>query len=172
MTAPFIIVGAGQAGVQTAEALRTLGHEGAILLLGDEPHGPYHRPPLSKAWLAGEMQEAQLAMRAPEAMVRKNIELRTSARVTSIDRPARSLRLSDGTAQEYAGLVLATGSTPRPLPVPGGSATGVHMLRSRDDASAIAARMALCTERQLPVVVTLQLQPPTHSPASCTTSRA
>ncbi len=153
MTAPFIIVGAGQAGVQTAEALRTLAYEGAILLLGDEPHGPYHRPPLSKAWLAGEMQEAQLAMRAPEALVRKNIELRTGTRVTGIDRVARHITLADGSALEYAGLVLATGSTPRPLAVAGGNAAGVHMLRSRDDASAIAARMAQCTERQLPVVV-------------------
>ena len=153
MTAPFIIVGAGQAGVQTAEALRTLAYEGAILLLGDEPHGPYHRPPLSKAWLAGEMQEAQLAMRAPEALVRKNIELRTGTRVTGIDRVARHITLADGSALEYAGLVLATGSTPRPLAVAGGNAAGVHMLRSRDDASAIAARMAQCNERQLPVVV-------------------
>ena len=153
MTAPFIILGAGQAGVQAAEALRTLGHDGAILLLGDEPHGPYHRLPLSKAWLAGEMDATQLAMRTPEALARKNIELRTHTRVTAIDRAARRLTLADGSTLEYAGLVLATGSTPRPLPVPGGDATGVHMLRSRDDASTIAARMAVCVERHLPVVV-------------------
>ena len=153
MTAPFIILGAGQAGVQAAEALRILRHDGAILLLGDEPHGPYHRPPLSKAWLAGEMDATQLAMRTPEALARKNIELRTHTRVTAIDRAARRLTLADGSTLEYAGLVLATGSTPRPLPVPGGDATGVHMLRSRDDASTIAARMAVCVERHLPVVV-------------------
>lgn len=153
MTAPFIILGAGQAGVQAAEALRILRHDGAILLLGDEPHGPYHRPPLSKAWLAGEMDATQLAMRTPEALARKNIELRTHTRVTAIDRAARCLTLADGSTLEYAGLVLATGSTPRPLPVPGGDATGVHMLRSRDDASTIAARMAMCAERHLPVVV-------------------
>ena len=153
MTAPFIILGAGQAGVQAAEALRILRHDGAILLLGDEPHGPYHRPPLSKGWLAGEMDATQLAMRTPEALARKNIELRTHTRVTAIDRAARRLTLADGSTLEYAGLVLATGSTPRPLPVPGGDATGVHMLRSRDDASTIAARMAVCVERHLPVVV-------------------
>ena len=153
MTAPFIILGAGQAGVQAAEALRILRHDGAILLLGDEPHGPYHRPPLSKGWLAGEMDATQLAMRTPEALARKNIELRTHTRVTAIDRAARCLTLADGSTLEYAGLVLATGSTPRPLPVPGGDATGVHMLRSRDDASTIAARMAVCVERHLPVVV-------------------
>ena len=153
MSAPFIIIGAGQAGVQAAEALRALGHVGAILLLGDEPHGPYHRPPLSKAWLAGEMDAIQLAMRAPEALARKNIELRTGTRVTHIDRAAHRLTLADGSALEYAGLVLATGSTPRALSVSGGQAEGVCLLRSRDDASAIAARMALCVQRQWPMVV-------------------
>ena len=64
--AGIVIIGAGQAGVQTAESLRAGGYAGSITLLGDEPHGPYHRPPLSKAWLAGEMDGAQLVMRAPE----------------------------------------------------------------------------------------------------------
>ena len=73
MSAHIVIIGAGQAGVQTAEALRTGGFAGAITLLGDEPHGPYHRPPLSKAWLAGEMDAAQLVMRAPEILARKGI---------------------------------------------------------------------------------------------------
>jgi 3-phenylpropionate/trans-cinnamate dioxygenase ferredoxin reductase subunit len=153
MTAPILIIGAGQAGVQTAEALRAGGFEGPITLLGDEPHGPYHRPPLSKAWLAGDMEATQLVMRAPEMLARKNIELRTGAKVTAIDRAAKRVTLSDGSALPYSGLVLATGSTPRTLPLPGGSAQGVYALRSRDDASAIAERMAVCIERQLPVVV-------------------
>ena len=88
MTPPILIVGAGQAAVQTAEALRAGGYAGPITLLGNEPHGPYHRPPLSKAWLAGEMDAAQLVMRAPEMLARKAIELRTGTRVTSIDRAA------------------------------------------------------------------------------------
>lgn len=153
MTAPILIIGAGQAGVQTAEALRTGGFEGPITLLGDEPHGPYHRPPLSKAWLAGEMEAAQLVMRAPEMLARKTIELRTSAKVTAIDRAARTLTLADGSTLSYGGLVLATGSTPRMLPLPGAKAQGVLALRSRDDASAIAARMAVCAQKSLPVVV-------------------
>ena len=66
MDAGIVIVGAGQAGVQAAESLRTLGFAGSITLLGEEPYGPYHRPPLSKAWLAGEMQAEQLAIRAPD----------------------------------------------------------------------------------------------------------
>ncbi len=153
MTHPILIIGAGQAGVQTAEALRAGGFEGPITLLGDEPHGPYHRPPLSKAWLAGEMDAAQLVMRAPEMLARKAIELRTNAKVTAIDRSAKSVTLADGSTLPYSGLVLATGSTPRTLPLPGGNAHGVLALRSRDDASAIADRMATCIERQLPLVV-------------------
>lgn len=151
--AGIVIIGAGQAGVQTAESLRAGGYAGRITLLGDEPYGPYHRPPLSKAWLAGEMDGAQLVMRAPEMLARKNIELRTEVKVASIDRPAKQVLLADGSALPYDGLVLATGSTPRSLPLPGGDAAGVHALRSRGDADAISARLALCQEQQQPVVV-------------------
>lgn len=154
MTAPgMVIVGAGQAGVQAAEALRAGGWEGRITLLGDEPHGPYHRPPLSKAWLAGEMDAAQLVMRAPEMLARKGIELRTGVMVQRIDRQAKALHLADGGTLPYAGLVLATGAAPRALALPGGDAAGVLPLRSRADASAIAERMAVCIEKDLPVVV-------------------
>lgn len=151
--AGIVIIGAGQAGVQTAESLRAGGYAGRITLLGDEPHGPYHRPPLSKAWLAGEMDGAQLVMRAPEMLARKNIELRTEVKVASIDRAVKQVLLADGSALPYDGLVLATGSTPRSLPLPGGDAAGVHALRSRGDADAISARLALCQEQQQPVVV-------------------
>lgn len=149
----IVIVGAGQAGVQTAEALRAGGFAGSITLLGDEAYGPYHRPPLSKAWLAGEMDSAQLVMRAPEMLARKQIELRTGTTVARIDRAAKRVHLADGSALPYTGLVLATGATPRSLPLPGGDANGVFALRSRHDASAIAARMAVCIEQQLPIIV-------------------
>ncbi len=148
-----VIVGAGQAGVQTAEALRSGGYTGPITLLGDEPHGPYHRPPLSKAWLAGEMDAAQLVMRAPEMLARKSIDLRTGVCVTAIDRAARHLRLADGSTLPYGALVLATGATPRTLPLAGGDTPGVLALRGKDDASAIAERMAACLAAQQPVVV-------------------
>lgn len=151
--ASVVIVGAGQAAVQTAESLRSGGFEGAITLLGDEAHGPYHRPPLSKAWLAGEMEATQLAIRSPELLAKKNITLRTGVRVASIDRAAQTVQLASGEALRYDRLVLATGSTPRNLTMPGADAVGVLPLRSRDDASAIQSRMAVCAERQLPVVV-------------------
>jgi len=149
----IVIVGAGQAGVQAAEALRSGGFEGAITLLGDEPHGPYHRPPLSKAWLAGEIDAAQLMMRAPEMLARKRIDLRTGVHVQAIDRTSKSLRLADGSALPYDGLVLATGSTPRTLTLPGHDAPNVLALRSRDDASAISAGLQACIASGQPVVV-------------------
>jgi len=149
----IVIVGAGQAGVMAAEALRSGGYAGAITLLGDEPCGPYHRPPLSKAWLAGEITEAQLVMRAPEMLAKKNITLRTHTGVAAIDRTAQAVRLVDGEVLRYTGLVLATGSAPRSLPLPGMNAANVLPLRSREDASRIAAGLAHCLEQGLPLVV-------------------
>ncbi|MDO9481799.1 MAG: FAD-dependent oxidoreductase [Hydrogenophaga sp.] len=151
--ASIVIVGAGQAGVMTAEALRSGGFEGPITMIGDEPHGPYHRPPLSKAWMAGEIEAAQLVMRAPEMLARKNIALHTGVSVKAIDRSAQTVILGDGSALPYTGLVLATGSTPRALPLPGGDAPGVLALRTRDDASAIADRLAVCIAEHKPIVV-------------------
>ncbi|MBP7915342.1 MAG: FAD-dependent oxidoreductase [Vitreoscilla sp.] len=148
-----VIIGAGQAGVTTAEALRSGGYAGTITLLGDEPYGPYHRPPLSKAWLAGEITEGQLVMRAPEMLARKDISLRTSASVVAVDRAARQVRLADGEMLPYTGLVFATGCSPRTLPIPGADASNVLALRTRTDASRIADLMAACGESGAPVVV-------------------
>ena len=136
-----------------AEGLRSGGYTAPITVLGDEPHGPYHRPPLSKAWLAGEMAEPQLVMRAPEMLAKKGISLRTGARVVAIERAAGFVRLSEGEVLRYSGLVLATGATPRRLSLPGADAPNVHVLRSRDDAAAIAAGMADCAARNAPVLV-------------------
>lgn len=153
MAGGIVIVGAGQAGVQAAEALRAGGYADAITLLGDEPHGPYHRPPLSKAWLAGEVDAAQLTMRAPEMLARKQIALRTGVRVAAIDRAAKALVLADGGTLPYDGLVIATGSTPRALTIPGAAAPNVRALRSRDDAGMIAAELHACVAGGQPVVV-------------------
>jgi 3-phenylpropionate/trans-cinnamate dioxygenase ferredoxin reductase subunit len=152
-TPHVVVVGAGQAAVQAAEALRTGGYTGAITLLGDEPHGPYHRPPLSKAWLAGEIQAAQLVMRAPELLARKDITLRTGVRVLAIHRAAQTVVLDDGSTLAYTGLVLATGATARGLPLPGADAPNVLPLRTRDQASGMAEHLARCVALQLPVVV-------------------
>lgn len=151
--AHIVIIGAGQAGLMAAEALRSGGSTAAITLLGDEPHAPYHRPPLSKAWLAGEVDAAQLLMRAPEMLARKQIALRTGSPVKAIDRAAQRVLLADGSALPYSGLVLATGATPRRLTLPGADAPNVQTLRSRDDAAAIAEGLSRCQAEGLPLVV-------------------
>jgi 3-phenylpropionate/trans-cinnamate dioxygenase ferredoxin reductase subunit len=139
VTAPFVIIGAGQAGLQTAESLRSEGYAGEVLMIGDEQRPPYQRPPLSKAYLLGDFSEAQLTLRAPEALARKNIALLSGVAVTAIDRAAKRLQLSDHRVIDYAGLCLATGSRPRPLPVPGADLANVLPLRTLADTQAIAA---------------------------------
>lgn len=141
MVDPIVIIGAGQAGLQIAEALRAESYDGPIAMIGDENRGPYHRPPLSKAFLAGEMSEAQLAMRAPEALVKKRIDLHIGMRVESIDRAARRVRLSDGRVIAYSGLAFATGARARPLPCPGADLESALYLRSLADARALRAQL-------------------------------
>lgn len=135
----IVIIGAGQAGLQVAESLRSEGYDGTITMLGNEPRPPYQRPPLSKAYLLGESSEAQLILRSPEVLARKRIDLKVGASVGAIDRAAKKVRLADGTEIEYAGLCLATGSRPRPLPVSGADLANVFPLRTLADTQAIAA---------------------------------
>lgn len=153
MDGTVVIIGAGLAGLQTAEALRAGGFDGSITLVGDEPMGPYHRPPLSKAWLAGDMDAGQLAMRGPDMLAKKQIDLKTHSRVTGIDRTTQTVALADGTSLRYTGLVLATGSRPRLLSLPGAQAQGVLALRTQDDATQVAAGLARCAELNRPLVV-------------------
>jgi 3-phenylpropionate/trans-cinnamate dioxygenase ferredoxin reductase subunit len=149
----IVIVGAGQAGLQAAETLRTGGFDGEITLLGDESHAPYHRPPLSKGWLAGTLNTEQLSMRAAAVLERKQIGLHTGARVASFDVATRSVALMDGSKLSYSGLVLATGATPRTIPCAASASALVRVLRSQDDANAIAAGLKACAENGLPVVI-------------------
>jgi len=142
MPAPVVVVGAGQGGLQVAESLRNGGYRGKLVLLGDETHAPYQRPPLSKGLLLGEMEPQQLTLRQPAVYDRKGIDLRLQSRVVSLDTSRRTLGLADGTALGYDKLVLATGARPRPLPIAGADAAGVHTLRTLDDTQAIAASLA------------------------------
>lgn len=142
MTTPIIIVGAAQAGLQLAESLRGEGYDGPLTLIGEEPHPPYQRPPLSKAFLIGDMAEDRLVLRGPDALAAKRIDLITGARVAAIDRAGRSVTLADGRHLPYRGLALATGSRPRDLPVAGASLDGVMMLRTIADSRRIAAGIA------------------------------
>jgi 3-phenylpropionate/trans-cinnamate dioxygenase ferredoxin reductase subunit len=141
MSGGMVIIGAGLAGLTVAETLRAEGYEGLVTMLGDEPYGPYHRPPLSKGYLLGETQEAQLTMRADALLAKKNITLKVGAGGTAIDRAAKQLTLADGSKLDYDGLALCTGSRLRPLPLAGADAKGVFGLRSLDDSKAIAAAL-------------------------------
>src|SRR5690606_34945448 len=92
MSAPIVIVGAGLAGLRTAEELRRAGYEGEVLLLGDEARPPYDRPPLSKQFVRGETDDTTL--RPPEFFAEKNIELRLGTAVTGVDTAARTVTLA------------------------------------------------------------------------------
>jgi 3-phenylpropionate/trans-cinnamate dioxygenase ferredoxin reductase component len=140
------IVGAGQAGFQTASSLRQEGFAGRIVLIGDEPGLPYQRPPLSKSYLAGESGLDELWLR-PEAFYEKQgIELVSGETVTAIDRPGRRLRLASGGEIACDHVVLATGARFRPLPVPGAELDGVLPLRTLADADILRERLAEARE--------------------------
>lgn len=133
----MVIVGAGQCGARTAQALRKNGWEGEITLLGNEGLAPYDRPPLSKAVLLGQRSAAQCAL-YDEAFYRDNrIDLRVDAPVTAIDRVERRVVLGEGRSVSYRRLLIATGAQPRSLPVPGATLAGVHLLRAVPDALSI-----------------------------------
>lgn len=140
--ATVIVVGAGLAGSQAAATLRADGFSGRILLIGEEPRGPYERPPLSKAFLAGGVSAERLALRKPAFYAEKGIELRTGCAVERIDRAGRTVYMQDGTAERYDRLVLATGARVRRLAVPQGDLPGVLYLRSLDDAAALRDAIA------------------------------
>ncbi len=132
-----VIVGAGQAGAALAAKLRALGHAGQIVMLGDEPAPPYQRPPLSKGYLLGEMEEDRLWLRAPEFWAEHGVELRLGQAVTAIDPTAKTVTLG-GEALEYDHLALTTGSTPRRLPAAiGGALEGVYTVRTLADVDAM-----------------------------------
>jgi 3-phenylpropionate/trans-cinnamate dioxygenase ferredoxin reductase subunit len=150
MNDPLVIVGAGQSGLQLAESLRRERYNGGILLIGDEAHAPYNRPPLSKGLLLGEVKPEQLTLGNAQALQRKHITLLTGTQVTGIDREARRITLADGSKQAYSKLALATGSRARKLPIDGIDLAGVHSLRTMDDSFAI--RTALKTAQHVTVI--------------------
>ncbi|GGB61567.1 pyridine nucleotide-disulfide oxidoreductase [Roseibium aquae] len=141
MQETIVIVGAGQAGAQVAQSLRAEGHEGPIRLIGEEPHPPYQRPPLSKKYLAGDLGAEALYLRPPAFYTTHNIDLIPDTRVTGIDRAAKRIRLANGDTLDYGRLVLATGTRSRTLDLPGSDLPGVMTLRGMVDVDAIRMRM-------------------------------
>jgi 3-phenylpropionate/trans-cinnamate dioxygenase ferredoxin reductase component len=137
MQEPLVVVGASYAGLQIAISARMAGFEGPILLIGDEPHLPYQRPPLSKGFLTGKVVESALPIRPQQVLDQNRIEALRGVRVDAIDRTRRTVALSDGRTLTYGRLALAVGCRPRPLPVPGAELDGVLYLRTLDDAIAV-----------------------------------
>ncbi|WP_199272383.1 NAD(P)/FAD-dependent oxidoreductase [Paraburkholderia acidisoli] len=136
-----VIVGAGHAGGNAAALLRQYGFDGRIVLVGEEPVPPYHRPPLSKAYLKGEAEIERLWLKPRAFYDEQRIELKLGTGVQSIDRAAHTLTLADGSSLAYDKLILATGSVPRALTVPGHDLAGVVALRSLADADVLRERV-------------------------------
>ena len=137
----IIIAGAGHAGGQAAASLRQEGFEGEIVIIGDEPHIPYQRPPLSKQYLAGEHGLERVYLRPEKFYTDRNVIIRSGVRVEAIDRAAQTVATSDGDSLSYEKLLLATGSRPRLLQLDTGDLAGIHYLRTIADVDAIRAEM-------------------------------
>ena len=138
----IVIVGGGQAGASLAEKLRAEGYEGAVTIIGAEPVPPYERPPLSKAYLKGEMAEERLYLRPPAIYEDRGIELRLGAPVEAIDPDGKTITVGAETIP-FDQLALTVGSIPNRLPAAiGGDLGGVFTVRSLADIDAIRPRFA------------------------------
>jgi len=145
-----LIVGAGHSGAALAACLRQKGFDGSILMVGDERHLPYERPPLSKAALLGKGDYTPVPLRPAGYWERERIELATGCTVRAIKPDARTARLSDGRTIRFEWCALATGGRARPLACPGADLAGVHRLRNLDDT--VRLRTALAEAGRLVVI--------------------
>jgi NADPH-dependent 2,4-dienoyl-CoA reductase/sulfur reductase-like enzyme len=136
-----VVVGGSLAGLRAVETLRTSGYDGRITVVGDEPHLPYDRPPLSKRLLAGEWEADRIVLRKPDDMAALDVTWRLGATATGLDLGRRQVRLDDDTAIAFDGAVLATGARARRLP---GQDAHPHLvvLRSLDDSLDLRERIA------------------------------
>ena len=136
----YLIVGAGLAGATAALRLRAEGFDGRVVLIGDEPHPPYSRPPLSKAVVRGEVPPERTRLRPAGFFEKREIEILSGVAVTDLDLTSRSVGLDAGSRLAYDALLLATGGRARTLPgcddIP-----GVYVLRTLEDAEAIRERL-------------------------------
>ena len=138
----FVVIGAGQAGASLVAKLRSEGFEGRITLVGAESEPPYQRPPLSKAYLLGEMEKERLYLRPEAFYADQDIDLMLSERAVDVNASARVVTLASGGTLEYDKLALTTGSHPRTLPAAiGGDLEGVLTMRDLRDADTMAPLM-------------------------------
>ena len=136
MSETFIVVGAGQAGLQICDSLRKEGFSGRLLLVGDEQLEPYQRPPLSKQYLEGELERERLPFRPASFFEKNEIELRLGVPISKVDLDDCTVSI-DSEKIKFDKLAIATGTRVRKLPIEGGDLEGVHYLRSVEDAEAI-----------------------------------
>lgn len=141
-----VVVGGGLAGASAAFALRDGGHDGQVVLIGDEPVAPYERPPLSKGYLQGADPFESALVRPPADYETSGIDLRLGRRAVTLDPATRRLNLDDGETLSYDALILATGSKARRLDIPGADLPGLLYLRSVADADALRSA-ALAADR-------------------------
>lgn len=139
MTRPVVIVGASMGGLRAAETLRKSGYEGRLVVIGDEPHAPYNRPPLSKEVLAEQVDHAAVAF--PLSEVLDDVEWVLGNAVVGTDLDAQTITLADGQVLEYNSLIIATGLRPRRLEMPGQPDKGAHAIRTLDDAMALRSEL-------------------------------
>lgn len=150
MGAGTVIIGTGQAGFQTAASLRSEGYEEPITLIGEEPHIPYQRPPLSKGFQLGQQDFESIVLRPESFYQDHRIDLLAGKRVAAVDQSERSVRLVSGGRIPYDKLVLAVGARNRLLPVKGAELDGVVYLRSFDEA--VATKERLKSAREIVVI--------------------
>ncbi|WP_245672239.1 NAD(P)/FAD-dependent oxidoreductase [Nocardia anaemiae] len=137
-----VIVGTGQAGADTATALRMAGYPGEIVMIGEEPTLPYSRPPLSKAYLLGEVDAEHVAIRPADIYEQQRIRVITGTAVTAVERAGKAVVLADGERMQYDKLVLATGGRARQLPQSATiGAQNIHTLRTLEDADRLRDRL-------------------------------
>ena len=137
-----VVVGAGHGGGAVVAFLRQYGFAGSLTLIGDEPIAPYHRPPLSKAWLKGAVTTESLALKPGDFYSEQNVELRLGHRVESIDAGARLVSFGNGESIPYDELILATGAYARTLPAVNAMHANVMALRNLNDAGKLRAALA------------------------------
>ncbi len=142
MSEPIVIVGAGQAAAKAVETLRGSGYDGSLVVVGDEAHPPYQRPPLSKKYLAGEMDASALQLKGPDYYATHSVDLRLEASAAAIEPARHRVVLGSGVSLPYSRLLIATGARSRGLPLAGAEFPGVFTLRSIADVDAIRASLA------------------------------
>jgi 3-phenylpropionate/trans-cinnamate dioxygenase ferredoxin reductase subunit len=149
-SAPLVVIGSGPGGLAVAQSFREHDATSPMLMISADPDPPYARPPLTKDYLTGESERSELWLAEERWFADHAVSVRLGTEVVALDRTARLLRLDDGTTQPYDRLVLATGSRPQPLPVPGGD--NPELILVRDLSSGERLRELAATPRRVVVI--------------------